>query len=183
MLSIPAMFIFSAIMLCSAGITSCSDSPGPVQTTNHLRMLDDSLLNFNHDVVVAESQEIDDFISRYHWNMNKSQTGLRWMVYKKGKGTAARQGDIAFIKYSVHGINGDLLYRSDSLKPFDFETGKAKVPNGLEEGVLFMRTGDCAKLIVPSHLAFGLLGDMDKIKSRQTLVYDVELCDVKPRKN
>jgi FKBP-type peptidyl-prolyl cis-trans isomerase len=177
------MFIFSAMMLCSAGVTSCSDAPGPVQTTDHLRMLDDSLLNFNHEVVVAESQEIDDFISRYHWNMNKSQTGLRWMVYKKGRGPVVRQGDIALIKYSVSRINGDLLYRSDLLKPFEFETGKAKVPNGLEEGVLVMKPGDRAKLIVPSHLAFGLLGDMDKIKSRQTLVYDVELCDVKPRKN
>jgi len=105
------------------------------------------------------------------------------MIYKNGKGASPRKGDIACIKYSVSRINGDLVYRSDSITPFEFETGKAKVPNGLEEAVLLMKTGDHAKLIVPSHLAFGLLGDMDKIISRQILVYDLELCAFKPRKN
>jgi len=154
-----------------------------VQTTREIRMMDDSLLKLNHKVVVDESQDIDDFIGRYHWNMNRSQTGLRWMIYKKGSGRLPRKGDIVRISYSVRHITGDLIYRSDSLAPFEFETGKAKVPNGLEEGVLRMKPGDRAKLIVPSHLAFGLLGDMDKIRSREILVYDLELRSIKPGKH
>jgi len=38
-----------------------------------------------------------------------------------------------------------------------------------------MRQGDRAKLIVPSHLAFGLLGDLKKIPAGATLVYDIEI--------
>ena len=41
-----------------------------------------------------------------------------------------------------------------------------------------MKVGDKAKFIIPSHLAFGLLGDENKIPKRATLVYDVELIDV-----
>jgi FKBP-type peptidyl-prolyl cis-trans isomerase FkpA len=183
-LAIPAVSgLFPLLVLCTAFICSCSDSPRQVQTTVHMRMTDDSLVNFNHGVVVAESQEIDDYIIRHHWNMNRSQTGLRWMIYKNGKGALARKGDIALVRYSVSRIGGDLIYRSDSLAPFEFETGKAKVPNGLEEAVMLMKPGDHAKLIVPSHLAFGLLGDMDKIIGRETLVYDIELYALKQRKN
>ena len=176
------MFFF-VLILCIFSLYSCHDTPRQVLTTNHIRMMDDTLLNFNHQVVIAESQEIEDFMQRYHWKMNKTQTGLRWMVYKNGKGTVARKGDIVCIKYSVSLISGDLVYRSDSFRPFEFETGKAIVPNGLEEAILLLKPGDHAKLIVPSHLSYGLLGDQDKIMNRAILVYDVELCQIKPRQN
>ncbi len=161
-------------------VTSCQESPGPVQSTGHTPMTDDSVLKYNHQVVREESQEIDDFVARHHWNMQVSQTGLRYMVYKHGNGQNPKRGEIVSIKYCVSLINGDLVYNADTLNPFEFETGKAAVPNGLEEGVLLLKTGDHAKFILPSHLAFGLLGDMDKIKSREILVYDVVLYRIKP---
>jgi FKBP-type peptidyl-prolyl cis-trans isomerase len=42
-----------------------------------------------------------------------------------------------------------------------------------------MHVGDRAKFIVPSHLAFGLLGDQNKIPQHATLVYDIELVKIK----
>ena len=175
-----AVFMISfALVLCIFSLNSCREDPRQVFTTNHIQMMDDTLLNFNRQVIIAESQEIEDFMQRYHWKMHKTQTGLHWMIYKNGKGTVAKKGDIACIKYSVSMISGDLVYRSDSLIPFEFETGKAKVPNGLEEAVLLLKPGDHAKLIVPSHLAYGLLGDQDKIRNRAILIYDVELLQVK----
>ena len=42
-----------------------------------------------------------------------------------------------------------------------------------------MKVGDIAKFILPSHLAFGLLGDEEKIPKRATLVYHVELLTIK----
>ena len=171
--------VLCAAVVCLFPLISCDEAPRQLQATGHMQFTGDSVVNYNHQVVVDESQEIDDFIARYHWNMQKSPTGLRWMVYKNGKGLSPARGDIACISYSVSLISGDAVYHSDPAKPFEFATGKAEVPNGLEEGVLLLKPGDRAKLIVPSHLAFGLLGDMDKIKSRAVLVYDLELCNIK----
>ena len=167
-------------VFCSFCLSSCRETTRKVDTTVHIHTMDDTLLNFNRQVVVEESQEIDDFIQRYHWNMHMTQTGLRWMIYKNGKGNIVRKGDVACIKYSISLINGDVVCHADSSKLFEFEVGKAEVPNGLDEGILFLKRGDHAKLILPSHLAFGLLGDMDKIRNRAILVYDVELCQIKP---
>jgi len=171
------LFLISWFIL---SLNACQESPRSVQSTGHMEMTDDTVMKYNHQVVREESQEIDDFIMRHHWNMQVSQTGLRYMIYKHGSGALPKSGGIVAIKYTVSLINGDLLYNPDSLKPFEFETGKAAVPNGLEEGVLLLKTGDHAKFVLPSHLAFGLLGDMDKIKSREILVYDVELYRIKP---
>jgi FKBP-type peptidyl-prolyl cis-trans isomerase len=43
---------------------------------------------------------------------------------------------------------------------------------------MLMKEGEKAIFIIPSHLAFGLLGDENKIPKRATLVYDVELVQV-----
>jgi FKBP-type peptidyl-prolyl cis-trans isomerase FkpA len=138
-------------------------------------MLGDSVVTFNNHVVKTEIQEIDDFIHRYHWEMEKTQTGLRYMIYQKGSGPEPKQGDSVTINYRINLLNGDPVVKSDNKTNFSFLLGKRDVVSGLEEGVMLMKRGSRAKLIVPSHLAFGLLGDMAKIPGRAVLVYDVEL--------
>jgi FKBP-type peptidyl-prolyl cis-trans isomerase len=139
----------------------------------------DSVAAYNQQVVRSEKQEIDDYTVRYHWNMASTPTGLRYMIYVKGKGGSPRQGDLVKVKYNIHLLNGDLVYTSDSDSLFSVAIGKGKVVSGLEEGIMLMNTGGKAKLIVPSHLAFGLLGDLEKIPARAALVIDVEVCEIK----
>lgn len=172
------MVPFTVVM---ALLGSCSQSPEPLHTDHELKMLDDTIINYNQQVVQSENQEIEDFARRYRWQMKISSTGLRSMIYKNGQGKQAGKEKMATIQYTVKKLNGDIIERTDPDHPLIFELGKQQVPNGLEEGVLLMRTGDHAKLIVPSHLAFGLLGDLDKIYHRTTLVYDVHLMDVKEK--
>jgi FKBP-type peptidyl-prolyl cis-trans isomerase len=52
------------------------------------------------------------------------------------------------------------------------------VESGLHEGITYMRKGEKAKIILSSNLAYGLVGDMDKIPPQSPLVYDVELVDI-----
>ncbi len=49
----------------------------------------------------------------------------------------------------------------------------------MKQGILFLKTGDRVKFILPSHLAFGLAGDGDKIPAKAALVYDIELLELK----
>jgi FKBP-type peptidyl-prolyl cis-trans isomerase FkpA len=169
---LPAVAIlFIALILFS----SCGSDPKPTQSTRNLTMMDDSLLNYNKAIVKTEDQEIDDFIQRYNWKMVKSSTGLRSMIYKHGSGEKAIKGKKATIRYEVRLINGNLCYSSSDQGPKEFIIGHGGVEAGTEEGILLMRVGDRAKFIVPSHLAYGLLGDQDRIPPKSTLIYDIEL--------
>ena len=42
----------------------------------------------------------------------------------------------------------------------------------------YMKEGDKAKLILPSHLAYGLIGDQNKIPQKATIIYDIELLEL-----
>ena len=111
--------------------------------------------------------------------METTGTGLRYMIYNKGVGARAEKGKTATINFNVRLITGDVCYSSKESGAKDMKLGESGEISGLEEGLLLLRVGDKARFIIPSHLAFGLLGDEDKIPKRATLVYDVELTAIK----
>lgn len=176
------ILLFSTLIWFMAG---CTETPKPAASTSHFRMLDDTVVKYNRGVVMTESQEIDDFARRHRWTMQQTPTGLRFLEYRKGTGSKPEKGDVVVIRYLLQLLNGDTVYTSVNSGPREFAIGHSEAESGLEEGVMLMRTGSRAKLIVPSHLAFGLLGDLKRIPEQAVLVYDIELVEVKeyPRKN
>jgi len=130
-------------------------------------------------LVKQEKEDIENYIRRHGWQMKETGSGLRFELVEKGNGPKATAGKIAVLEYSCKLITGDLMYSSAKDGPKTFVIGHGGVESGLEEAVLLMRVGDQARLIIPSHLAFGLLGDDRKIPSRASLVYEIKLIDLK----
>ena len=111
--------------------------------------------------------------------MELTGSGLRYLIYEKGGGDLVDSGRTVIINYTVNLIDGTLCYSSEINGTKGFALGKGEVENGLDEGVFYMRVGDKAKFILPSNLAYGLMGDGNKIPSHSVLIYDVELIDVR----
>ncbi|RLD32199.1 MAG: hypothetical protein DRI83_11260 [Bacteroidetes bacterium] len=111
--------------------------------------------------------------------MTESGSGLRYMIYEEGNGLTAKKGILATINYSIKVITGDIVYSSRQDGPLTFIVGKGEVISGLEEGILLLNVGDKAKFIIPSHLAYGLVGDGNLIPAKTTLIYDIELLNLK----
>jgi FKBP-type peptidyl-prolyl cis-trans isomerase len=139
----------------------------------------ETLVKVNKKLVLTEDERISDYMRRHNWKMKETGTGLRYLIYKHGKGEKAAKDKIAVLNFTVGLLTGDILYSSDSKGAKEFKIGQGGVESGLEEGILLLRVGDRAKFIIPSHLAFGLVGDGNKIPAKATLVYDVELIELK----
>lgn len=161
---------------------SCEPETRPAKATDHLRMLDSNVINYNRQIVRSENIEIEDFIARHRWQMIKSPTGLRYMIYSQGQGNKIKKGEGVELKYTLSLLDGSLIYTSDSGGIKLVYPGTSESETGLQEALLLMHTGDKAKLIIPSHLAFGLLGDLKKIPAGATIVYDIEIPG-KPKEN
>jgi FKBP-type peptidyl-prolyl cis-trans isomerase len=139
----------------------------------------ENMAEANKHLLKNEKQDIQDFINRYHYKMTETGTGLYYEIYKNGNGEQARKGKIAELNFTVRLLNGQVVYKSDEEGVKEFKIGKGGVESGLEEGILLLHVGDHARFILPSHLAFGLLGDRERIPAKAAIVYDIELINLK----
>ena len=72
-------------------------------------------------------------------------------------------------------MDGTECYSSAAEGPKTFKVGHENLESGIHKGVQFLKRGDKALIMIPSHLAHGLLGDMNKIPPQRAIVYDVKI--------
>jgi FKBP-type peptidyl-prolyl cis-trans isomerase len=110
--------------------------------------------------------------------MEETGSGLWVGIYQKGSGPRVEFGKLVTIEYSIMLLNGELIYSSATEGKKVFVVGRGGVEAGLEEGILLLREGDKARLIMPPHLAHGFHGDGERIPRRATIVYELELIGI-----
>ncbi len=130
----------------------------------------------NKDFAKEEDIQIRLYLAQ-HDNLEAESTGsgLRYIRIKEGKGPQAAPGQDAKVQYVVTLLDGTECYRTKSDELEVFRIDKSNIESGIQEGIKKMRVGEKARLIIPSHLAHGLIGDLDKIPPLTTIVVDIEL--------
>ena len=128
-----------------------------------------------------EEDEIDSFLNRHpDWNMTETGTGLRYFIYHKSENNdTARVGDIVVVDFDVQLLDGTQCYSSKEKGAESFMVERTDIESGLHEAMKLMCTDDKAKFILPSHLAHGLIGDLDKIPPLVSVIYDIHLKEIK----
>jgi len=171
--------IIAFILLATISV-ACSNQ-GSVKEPNikDYVALEKQILKMNSYLVALEDSTINEFVKRKEWNMEESGTGLRWMMVEEGDGEKAISGQMVNLEYKVYLLDGRLIYSSDVTGPKSFLIGHGGVESGLEEAILFLKLGDKARFILPSHLAYGLQGDGNLVPARASLLYEVKLIDLK----
>lgn len=110
----------------------------------------------------------------------RTSTGLRSVVVKEGSGELVKAGDLVSVLYKGQLLDGKVFDQTkDPTKPFTFRVGRGQVIDGWEQGLQLMRPGEKRILIVPFELGYGTRGDPPKIPKRATLVFEVELIEIK----
>ena len=112
--------------------------------------------------------------------MTKHPSGLWYKDVKVGEGEEATSGRTAIVHYTGWLPDGKKFDSSrDSGQPFTFTLGQGQVIRGWDEGVAGMKVGGRRKLVLPPQLAYGDAGAPPVSPPGATLVFDVELLQVR----
>jgi FKBP-type peptidyl-prolyl cis-trans isomerase FkpA len=99
---------------------------------------------------------------------------------KQGTGAEATQGRMVTVHYVGTLTNGNKFDSSrDRGQGFTFPLGAGHVIQGWDQGVAGMKVGGVRKLTIPPELGYGARGYPPVIPPNATLVFEVELLDVR----
>ncbi|WP_209332764.1 FKBP-type peptidyl-prolyl cis-trans isomerase [Lunatimonas salinarum] len=148
------------------------------------------------DRLVLEAETIAQYVKDNNLDATKTESGLYYVIEKRGSGPEIEEGDQASVHYAGYLLDGKLFDTSikeiamanntyneqrdqaGGYSPFDLQVGVGQVIPGWDEGLSLLREGDKAKLIIPSPLAYGSRGAGADIPGNSILVFDVEIMDV-----
>ena len=161
-------------------LSSC----GPEQKTEkpefNKNKVKQQFIKANQQVVVKENDEMDYYQKSHHMAFVKTTSGIRYFVYKPSvKGDSITDGDIITINYTISLLDGTECYSSKTEGIKEIKVGMENVEDGLHKAALYLKSGDKALILIPSHLAHGLLGDSKKIPPQSPILYDLEIISVR----
>ncbi len=140
----------------------------------------------------AEPAKIQKYIADNKLTLSKTDSGLYYIITKKGDGPLVTTGDTAVINYTGSLLSNGKIFdtniKADAVKgkvanvprsytPIRIPIGEHKVIAGWDQGFLLLNKGAKATFIIPSSLAYGEQGN-GPIGPFTPIAFDVELVDI-----
>ena len=116
--------------------------------------------------------------------MTTKSSGLQYEDTHTGSGETAAAGKTCVMHYTgwlwIEGAKGEKFDSSvDRGRPFSFGLGQGQVIKGWDEGVAGMKIGAKRTLLIPPDLGYGARGAGAVIPPHATLLFEVELLELK----
>lgn len=109
-----------------------------------------------------------------------TDSGLEIEEIECGDGEEAQSGDTLEVHYEGRLEDGSKFDASrDRGATFEFQLGAGQVIQGWDEGLVGMKIGGKRLLTIPPELGYGKSGSPPVIPPNATLVFEVELMDIK----
>ena len=111
----------------------------------------------------------------------KTQSGLEYIEVEAGTGAQAEAGKTVSVHYTGKFQDGKVFDSSITRgEPITFPLGMGNVITGWDLGVASMKVGGIRKLVIPAALGYGDSGAGSTIPPGATLIFEVELVEIKP---
>ena len=139
-----------------------------------------------NSILVMEIQLVSTHEPRLATKVNEADysttpSGLKFYDLTVGTGSSPTVGQTVVVHYTGWLQDGTQFDSSvDRGEPFSFVLGTGKVIAGWDEGVLTMKIGGKRQLLIPASLAYGDQGSGSVIPPSATLIFEVELLEIKP---
>jgi FKBP-type peptidyl-prolyl cis-trans isomerase len=181
------LFLLLSLILAGA----CQDFGSKSPQNEEIRLnknpnSNNSTIAVHREFLKREQESIENYIADRNLNLQRNGTGIYYQIEADANGKNAlkvKSGDDVRYHYVISLLNGSELYRSSSDEPAILRVDKEDAEIGLHDALKLMSLGDKGLFILPSHRAFGVSGDQNKIPPFTALVYDLEIVEIQKLQN
>lgn len=126
-------------------------------------------------------QIIEAYAKKHKMRAKRTDSGLSYVIKKRGKKNPARPGDELTVHYEGQLTDGTVFAKSFGREPFKFQLGKKKAIEGWEEGLQFFGKGGEGWLLIPSRMAYGPRAIVEKeytIPANSVLIFKIKVLNI-----
>ena len=130
----------------------------------------------------TDKKAINDYAITKKWKVQRSPSGLSYIITKPGKGTNAKAGNTVTVHYEGMLLNEKVFDSSKGRAPFSFVLGEGKAIAGWEEGLGYFNKGSEGYLLIPSKYAYGATPLDDgkvQVPAFSVLIFKIQVVDIK----
>jgi FKBP-type peptidyl-prolyl cis-trans isomerase len=121
-----------------------------------------------------------EFVEKHWPDAKKTNTGIRYIIQREGTGDIPKPGNRVAVLYVGRLLNGTVFdEQMDKADPFVFRVRREEVIQGWDEILQLMKVGEKRLVIIPPELAYGTRGQPPKIGRNATLVFEIELLEIR----
>ena len=173
--------IVITIVLALCSLMACKDQKATgsvVSSSEEVKEDKDApYVEGNRNIMRRENEEMQMFINRYGWQMQRTPTGLYVQILEPGNGELFKENDRVAMEYKTFLLSGEQIYSSDSNGVKVFMVNRSEEIDALHEVAQMLKPGAKARLVIPSYLAYGVAGDGDLIQGLQPIVMEVRVLE------
>ncbi len=125
-----------------------------------------------------DRETIDAYVIDRQLVVQRTSTGLTYIVNKQGHGPKPATGQTVAVHYEGRLLSGQVFDSSfQRNQPIEFPIGEGRVIPGWDEGIALFQEGGAGTIIIPSPLGYGPQS-VGAIPPNSILVFDIELVKV-----
>jgi FKBP-type peptidyl-prolyl cis-trans isomerase len=129
-----------------------------------------------------DKKHINDYALLHRLKVNRTESGLSYIVTKQGTGNTPKNGNKVMIHYNALFLSDRIFDETKDKFPKTVTLGDEKLIAGLEEGLKFFNTGAEGYILIPSRLAYGATPFEDGkvvVAPHSVLIYHVQIVEIR----
>jgi FKBP-type peptidyl-prolyl cis-trans isomerase len=171
-------YLFAGLLLTGCQFMGSEPTGAPLEdATPMVRSMEDVQIERNKAFLQKERASIEAYISDRNWSMERTGNGLYYHYLTKPLGLQkpVMRDDVEVV-YTSYLLDGTPI--EESIRKRIRVGADGDYEMGFHEALQLMEPGMDAVFILPSHLAHGLAGDLDKVPPMSALVYEIQLIKI-----
>ena len=162
----------------------CSSKHNAAEQNKQRPMSQEERLEAQRDFLRKERESIEAYIKDRNLKVERTGSGMYYTIIRDSAyAEMAQSEDRVEYEYRISMLNGSLLFSSDELGNGTLTIDKEDAEIGLHESLKKLGLGDEGLFILPSHLAFGVAGDQERVPPKTALVYELKIVKIQKSKS
>lgn len=161
----------------------CSNSQKPTDPPLTRKEIENRRFDAQKDFLKKERESILSYMKDRKLDLERTGTGLYYQLTEDSASAKIETGDDVTFEYDMYLMNGTLVYSSSKDGKRRLLVDREDAEIGVHESLKLMSVGDKGLFILPSHLAFGVAGDQNRIPPKTALVYELKILNVNKSKS